>query len=187
MDCVFRCSRPLDVGFTYVPTFGPLAISDHIRPALRRVRHAVAVCPGAVARARIAGAGHRACAGSRHVVRVLAGPVVAHAADRVRRHTLILCGCALFAALASISYLLTHSLVGLLCVALLHAAMLGPIAPISDALAATAARASRLGTGRRFDYGWLRAAGSASFAVGVLASGWQAGAAGLAAAMWTSA
>ena len=52
-------------------------------------------------------------------------------------HTLILCGCALFAALASISYLRTHSLAGLLCVALLHAAMLGPIAPISDALAAT--------------------------------------------------
>jgi len=121
------------------------------------------------------------------IVRVFAGPVVAHAADRLRRHTLILCGCALFAAFASISYLLTRSLAGLLCVALLHAAMLGPIAPISDALAVTAAQASRSGTGRRFDYGWVRAAGSASFAVGVLASGWQAGAAGLAAAMWTSA
>ena len=121
------------------------------------------------------------------IVRVFAGPLVAHAADRLGRHTLILCGCALFAALASISYLLTRSLAGLLCVALLHAAMLGPIAPISDALAATAAQASRSGTGRRFDYGWVRAAGSASFAVGVLASGWQAGAAGLAAAMWTSA
>ncbi len=119
------------------------------------------------------------------VVRVLAGPFVGHAADRLRRHTLILCGCALFAALASISYLLTHSFAGLLCVALLHAAMLGPIAPISDALAATAAQASR-GTGRRFDYGWLRAAGSASFALGTLVSGWQAGAAGLAAAMRTS-
>ena len=106
--------------------------------------------------------------------------------DRLRRHTLILCGCALIAALASISYLLTHSLVGLLCVALLHAAMLGPIAPISDALAATAAQASVLGTGRRFDYGWLRAAGSASFALGALMSGWQSDAAGLPAAMWSS-
>jgi MFS transporter, PPP family, 3-phenylpropionic acid transporter len=100
--------------------------------------------------------------------------------------TLILCGCALFAALATISYLLTHSLAGLLCVALLHAAMLGPIAPISDALAATAAQASRLGTGRRFDYGWLRAAGSASFALGALVSGWQSDAAGLPTAMWSS-
>ena len=64
--------------------------------------------------------------------------------------------------------------------------MLGPIAPISDALAATAAQASRAGAGRRFDYGWLRAAGSAAFALGTLVSGWQAGAAGLAAAMWSS-
>jgi hypothetical protein len=37
--------------------------------------------------------------------------------------------------------------------------MLGPIAPISDALAATAAQASGQGTERRFDYGWLRASG----------------------------
>jgi MFS transporter, PPP family, 3-phenylpropionic acid transporter len=110
--------------------------------------------------------------GAAMVVRVLAGPVVAHAADRLRRHTQILCGCALFAALASISYLLTHRFAGLLCVALLHAAMLGPIAPISDAIAAAAAQASQLGTGRRFDYGWLRAAGSASFALGALVSGW---------------
>src|SRR5215213_696308 len=120
------------------------------------------------------------------VVRVLAGPVVAHAADRLQQHALILCGCALFAALASISYLLTHSLAGLLCVALLHAAMLGPIAPISDALAATAAQASRSGAGRRFDYGWLRAVGSAAFALGTLVSGWQAGVAELATAMWSS-
>ncbi|MBV9748181.1 MAG: MFS transporter, partial [Acetobacteraceae bacterium] len=120
------------------------------------------------------------------VVRVLAGPVVAHAADRLRRHTLILCGCALFASLASISYLRAYSLAGLLYVALLHAAMLGPIAPISDALAATAAQASRLGTGRRFDYGWLRAAGSASFALGALVSGWQSDSAGLPAAIWSS-
>jgi MFS transporter, PPP family, 3-phenylpropionic acid transporter len=102
------------------------------------------------------------------VVRVLAGPGVAHAADRLRQHTLILCGCALFAARASISFLPARSLAGLLCVALLHAAMLAPIAPMSDALASTAAQGSRSGVGRRFDYGWLRAAGSAAFALGTL-------------------
>src|SRR5215218_9305164 len=120
------------------------------------------------------------------LVRVLAGPVVAHAADRLRQHTLVLCGCALFAALTTIAYLLPHSLAGLLCVALLHAAMLGPIAPISDALAATAAQASRTGGGRRVDYGWLRAVGSAAFALDTLVSGWQADAAELATAIWTS-
>jgi PPP family 3-phenylpropionic acid transporter len=71
-------------------------------------------------------------------------------------------------------------------VALLHAATLGPIAPISDALAATAAQASQAGDGRHFDYGWLRAIGSAAFALGTLVSGWQADAAELAAAIWTS-
>jgi PPP family 3-phenylpropionic acid transporter len=120
------------------------------------------------------------------VVRVLAGPVVAHVADRLRRHRLILCGCGLFAALASVSFVRMSSLAGLLSIALVHAAMLGPIAPISDALAATAAQASRSGTRRGFDYGWLRAAGSAAFALGALVSGWQSRAAGLPAAIWSS-
>jgi MFS transporter, PPP family, 3-phenylpropionic acid transporter len=117
------------------------------------------------------------------VVRVIAGPVVAHAADRLHRHTLLLCACALLAAVATIAWLLTGNLAGLFGIALLHAAMLGPIAPISDALAATEAQASGRGAGRRFDYGWLRAAGSAAFALGTLVSGWQAGVAGLATAM----
>jgi PPP family 3-phenylpropionic acid transporter len=120
------------------------------------------------------------------IVRVIAGPVAAHAADRVHRHTLFLLACALLAALATISLLLTRDVEALLGIVLLHAAMLGPIAPISDALAATAARASERSTERRFDYGWLRAAGSAAFALGTLVSGWEAGAAGLAGAMWIS-
>jgi hypothetical protein len=36
---------------------------------------------------------------------------------------------------------------------------------------------------RRFEYGWLRAAGSAAFALATLVSGWQASAAGLATPM----
>jgi len=114
------------------------------------------------------------------VVRVIAGPIVAHAADLVHRHTISLFACAIIAALATISLLLVSDSAALVGVVLLHAAMLGPIAPISDALAATAAQLSGRGTERRFDYGWLRAAGSAAFALGVLVSGWQAGATGLA-------
>lgn len=158
---------------TYALLYGAFGMQGPFVPALLRERGLQAQDIGLVLAAAM-------------VVRVLAGPVAAHAADRLRQHTLILCGCALFAALASISYLLTHSLAGLLCVALLHAAMLGPIAPISDALASTAAQASRSGAGWRFDYGWLRAVGSAAFALGILVSGWQAGAAELATAMWTS-
>jgi MFS transporter, PPP family, 3-phenylpropionic acid transporter len=55
--------------------------------------------------------------------------------------------------------------------------------PFQNALAATAAQASGRGTERRFEYGWLRAAGSAAFALGTLVSGWQADAAGLATPM----
>ena len=117
------------------------------------------------------------------VVRVIAGPIVAHAADLAHRHTVLLLACALLAALATISLLLTRNFAALLGIALLHAAMLGPIAPMSDALAATAAQTSGRGTKRRFEYGWLRAAGSAAFALGTLVSGWQANAAGLATPM----
>jgi PPP family 3-phenylpropionic acid transporter len=120
---------------TYALLYGAFGMQSPFVPALLREHGLQAQDIGLVLAAAM-------------VVRVLAGPVVAHAADRLRRHTLILCGCALFTALTSISYLLTHGLAGLLGVALLHAAMLGPIAPISDALAATAAQASRSGAGR---------------------------------------
>ena len=86
------------------------------------------------------------------VVRVTAGPIVAHAADLVRRHTLILFACALLAGLATISFLLTRNIAALIGIALMQAAALAPIAPISDALAATAAQASGRGTKRRFEY-----------------------------------
>jgi PPP family 3-phenylpropionic acid transporter len=121
--------------------------------------------------------------GAAMVVRVIAGPIVAHAADSVQRHTLVLFACALLAALATVSLLVTSGIPALLGIVLLHAATLGPIAPISDALAATAAQASGRGSERHFEYGWLRAAGSAAFALGTLASGWQAGQTGLATAM----
>jgi len=120
------------------------------------------------------------------VIRVLAGPIVAHAADLVHRHTLLLFACALLAGMATISLLLSHNIVALVGIALLHAAMLGPIAPMSDALAATAAQASGRGAERRFDYGWLRASGSAAFALGTMVTGWQADARGLATSTWIS-
>ena len=49
------------------------------------------------------------------VVRVIAGPTVAHAADLVRRHTSLLFACALLAALATIALLLTRNIAALLC------------------------------------------------------------------------
>jgi PPP family 3-phenylpropionic acid transporter len=119
-------------------------------------------------------------------IRVVAGPALCHAADRLRQHTLMLCGCALAAAAAGVGYLAMRGIGSLMLVALLHAAMLAPIVPLSDALATTAAYASGHDRGPRFDYGWLRASGSAAFIVGTTAGGWEAGKAGLASIVWFS-
>jgi len=118
-------------------------------------------------------------------VRVLAGPALAHAADRWRRHGLSLCACATAAAMAGVGYLTMPGFRGLLTVALVHAAALAPIVPVSDALATTAARQSEVTRGR-FDYGWLRAGGSAAFIAGTFLTGWMASGAGLASIIWFS-
>ena len=162
------------MAFTW--TFGPLVFSGRVSPALRRVRHAVAVCPDVVERARIAGAGHRTCAFSRHGRAGARRPACCACrrsaatthADPVRLRSVRRSGEHLFSAGPQL---------GTSALRLLHSAML---APILDALAATAAKASRSGVGRRFDYGGLRAAVSAAYAPGALVSGWQAGAAELA-------
>jgi PPP family 3-phenylpropionic acid transporter len=119
-------------------------------------------------------------------IRVFAGPAIGHAADRLHRHTSILCGCALAAAVAGLGYLIMRGFGSLLVVGLLHAAMLASIAPLSDALATTAAHESESDGGRRFDYGWLRASGSAAFIVGTTVSGWVAARSGLASLIWFS-
>ena len=119
-------------------------------------------------------------------IRVFAGPAVGHIADRLRRHTLTLCACALVAAVAGLGYVMIRGFAGLLLVALVQAAMLAPIVPLSDALATTAARRSETGEGRQFEYGWLRASGSAAFIVGTMLSGWTASGTGLASIVWFS-
>jgi PPP family 3-phenylpropionic acid transporter len=124
--------------------------------------------------------------GASTAIRVLAGPAIGHDADRLHRHTSILCGCAVVAAVAGLGYLMMHGFGSLLVVGLLHAAMLAPIVPLSDALATTAARGSESGGRLRFDYGWLRAAGSAAFIIGTTASGWAAGRTGLPSIIWIS-
>jgi MFS transporter, PPP family, 3-phenylpropionic acid transporter len=64
--------------------------------------------------------------------------------------------------------------------------MLAPIVPISDALATTGARRSETEEGHRFEYGWLRAAGSGAFIAGTFLGGWGADRAGLPSIVWIS-
>ena len=124
--------------------------------------------------------------GASTAIRVFAGPAVGHIADRLRWHTLTLCVCSLVAAVAGLGYVMMHGFPSLLLVALVHAAMLAPIVPLSDALATTAARRSEYSEGRRFEYGWLRASGSAAFIVGTMLSGWATSGNGLASIVWFS-
>jgi MFS transporter, PPP family, 3-phenylpropionic acid transporter len=119
-------------------------------------------------------------------IRVLAGPAVGHAADRLRMHVFTLCACALAAAVASLGYVAIRGFDGLLIVGLVHAAMLAPIVPISDALSTTAARRSEAGQNKRFEYGWLRASGSAAFIAGTVLSGWGADRTSLTSIIWIS-
>jgi MFS transporter, PPP family, 3-phenylpropionic acid transporter len=130
----------------YALLYGAFGVQSPFLPALLRERGLHAEEIGVVLAASTA-------------IRVLAGPVVGHAADRLRRHTLTLCACALAAAIAGLGYVTIRGFGGLLIVVLVHAAMLAPIVPISDALATTAARQSEVGENRRFEYGWLRASG----------------------------
>jgi PPP family 3-phenylpropionic acid transporter len=124
--------------------------------------------------------------GGSTAMRVLAGPAIGHAADHLHLHRRTLCGCAVAAAVAGFGYLMIHGLGNLLVVGLLHAAMLAPIVPLSDALATTAAHASEADEGRRLDYGWLRASGSAAFIIGTTISGWVAGKVSLPRIIWIS-
>jgi PPP family 3-phenylpropionic acid transporter len=118
-------------------------------------------------------------------IRVVAGPAIGHTADRKRSHTTTLCMCAFAAAVVSIGYVTIRGFSGLLMVAVSHAAMLAPIVPISDALATTAAWQSET-EGQRFEYGWLRASGSAAFVAGTVLSGWSANQTGLVSIVWMS-
>jgi PPP family 3-phenylpropionic acid transporter len=119
-------------------------------------------------------------------IRVLAGPALGHVADRWRTHRRVLSFCAVAAAISGLGYVSLSGFLWLLLAAMAQAASLAPVVPISDALATTAARHSETGPGGRFNYGWLRAAGSASFIAGTVLSGWSAHGRGLADIVWLS-
>jgi len=124
--------------------------------------------------------------GASTAIRIFAGPVVGQIADRTRLHTLMLSTCAILAAIAGSGYVLLSGFWPLLLAALIQAAMLAPIVPLSDALATTAADQSRSGENRQFDYGWLRSSGSAAFVMGTTLSGWALGNADLTVLPWLS-
>ena len=110
-------------------------------------------------------------------VRLVAGPFGARLADRLGAPRLVLVGFAAAASSVAFLYLPAEGFWLLLLVSVMHASVLAPINPIADALALEAAIGGL--SRRRFEYGWVRGAGSAAFILGTLLAGPAVGRFGL--------
>ncbi len=113
-------------------------------------------------------------------IRLLAGPAGCRLADRLslRRRTLAILTAA--AAVVATFYLLPGGFWMLLVVGLLHASTLAPIVPLADTLSLGAASG-------RFEYGWVRGAGSAAFILGATSAGQAIAGFGLVSIIWLNA
>jgi PPP family 3-phenylpropionic acid transporter len=115
-------------------------------------------------------------------IRLFAGPYGGRLADRLGRAPTVFAGFAAASALIATGYAPARGLPLLFLVSVAHAAVLAPLTPISDALALGSAQ-----QGRGFEYGWVRAAGSAAFIVGTLVSGGLVDDLGLGIIIWLNA
>jgi MFS transporter, PPP family, 3-phenylpropionic acid transporter len=117
--------------------------------------------------------------GAGTAVRLISAPLAGRLADVFGMFRLELGLFAISAAVASLLYLPTHSFWLLVAVNLAQAALLAPLAPLSDALALSWSSFARQAQPRTFEYGWVRGAGSAAFVTGALGAGQVASAWGL--------
>ena len=120
--------------------------------------------------------------GAGTAVRLICGPAAGRLADWLQALRLVLGLTLALAALAALGYLPVSHFAMILAVGLLHQAALAPATTLADALALSAAVRSP-----RFEYGWVRGAGSAAFIVGSIVAGYAIGIFGLAAIVWAQA
>jgi len=121
------------------------------------------------------------------VVRLLTAPLAGRTGDVLQGLRVVLVVCTALAASVTLGYLPAHGFWPLLALSLWHAASLGPVTILADALALGAASPPP-GSGRRgFEYGWVRGTGSAAFIVGTLLSGQAVSAWGLDVIVWLQA
>jgi PPP family 3-phenylpropionic acid transporter len=104
------------------------------------------------------------------LARLLANPVVGRLADIAGTLRGILAGSAALAALAAVGLVSSDGYALLLMISVCQAAALAPITTLADALALNAATKGE--AGQRFEYGWVRGAGSAAFVAGTLVAGY---------------
>lgn len=114
-------------------------------------------------------------------LRLVVGPLAGSFADRRKAARPILAASVALAGLATLAHLPVTGFAQLLGPALLYALGTAAPAPLADALALAAARG-----GSVFQYGWVRAAGSAAFIAATGAAGWLIAAFGLSGALVAS-
>jgi MFS transporter, PPP family, 3-phenylpropionic acid transporter len=125
--------------------------------------------------------------GAGTAVRLLTAPLAGRTGDVLQGLRVVLVVCTALAASVTLGYLPAHGFWPLLALSLWHAASLGPVTILADALALGAASPPP-GSGRRgFEYGWVRGTGSAAFIVGTLLSGQAVSAWGLDVIVWLQA
>jgi MFS transporter, PPP family, 3-phenylpropionic acid transporter len=114
-------------------------------------------------------------------LRLVIGPLAGAFADRRHAGRSVLAASLALAGLAALAHLSGAGFAQLIGPGLLYAAGTAAPAPLADALALAAARG-----GLAFQYGWVRAAGSAAFIAATGAAGWLIELHGLAAALMAS-
>lgn len=119
--------------------------------------------------------------GAAMLVRLVSGPFAGRLADRTGATAPILSAALNLTALFTFGFLIGHGFWTLLAVGLVQAVATAPLGPLADTLALAAARAGR------FEYGWVRAAGSAAFIGATLLAGHLVGVFGFAAGIMASA
>jgi MFS transporter, PPP family, 3-phenylpropionic acid transporter len=122
-------------------------------------------------------------------VRLAAGPAAGGLADWLGAPRSILAVCSAGAGLTALGLLPAHGLWLLLAVTVFYSAALAPLAPLSDTLALGAAAPARSdhAVTPRFQYGWVRGAGSAAFILGLVLSSQAIGQFGITVVVWLSA
>jgi PPP family 3-phenylpropionic acid transporter len=158
----------------YAAMYAAFGVASPFLPAFVRARG-----PSAEQLGLVLGAGT--------AVRLLTAPLAGRTGDLLQGLRAVLVVCTALAASVTLGYLPAHGFWPLLALSLWHAASLGPVAILADALALGAA-APPPGSGRHgFEYGWVRGTGSAAFIVGTLLSGQAVSALGLAVIVWLQA
>jgi PPP family 3-phenylpropionic acid transporter len=125
--------------------------------------------------------------GAGTAVRLLTAPLAGRIGDVLQGLRSVLVVCTALAAAVTLGYLPAHGFWPLLTLSLGHAASLGPVTILADALALGAAAPPPGSDRRGFEYGWVRGTGSAAFIVGTLLSGQAVSAWGLDVIIWLQA